>query len=51
MGALSPATSHRLPRYPPPSAPQSPDGSKTVLVEWGREGDEFDLQEQARGCR
>ncbi|KAL4425487.1 hypothetical protein ABPG75_009503 [Micractinium tetrahymenae] len=25
---------------------QSEDGSKTVLVEWGREGDKFDLQEQ-----
>lgn len=25
---------------------QSEDGSKTVLVEWGREGDQFNLQEQ-----
>lgn len=25
---------------------QSEDGSKAVLVEWGREGDKFDLQEQ-----
>ncbi|KAL4421094.1 hypothetical protein ABPG77_009621 [Micractinium sp. CCAP 211/92] len=25
---------------------QSEDGSKTVLVEWGREGDTFDLQQQ-----
>ena len=29
---------------PPPL--QSADGSKTVLVEWGREGDGFDLQKQ-----
>ena len=28
---------------------QSADGGKTVLVEWGREGDEFDLQSQV-GC-
>ena len=27
---------------------QSEDKSKTVLVEWGREGDHFDLQEQVR---
>lgn len=31
---------------PPPPYSQSDDGSRTVLVEWGREGDAFDLQEQ-----
>lgn len=41
MAAARPAPS------PGPLAPQSEDGSKTVLVEWGREGDHFDLQEQA----
>lgn len=30
---------------------QSPDGGTTVLVEWGREGDEFDLQRQVRSRR
>lgn len=25
---------------------QSQDGGKTVLVEWGREGDSFDVQKQ-----
>jgi hypothetical protein len=36
---------------PLPPWPQSEDGSKTVLVEWGREGDEFDSQQQVRRQR
>lgn len=33
----------------PPRRMQSADGSMTVLVEWGREGDEFDLAQQVNG--
>ena len=53
-GCKAPTTASQfcmLLTHPPPPVPlplQSADGSKTVLVEWGREGDEFDLQKQVR---
>lgn len=43
------SVAHSLLFHPP--AVQSEDGSKTVLVEWGREGDQFNLQEQVGAGR